>query len=148
MVGVVGNLSLIACWHCPNIGRTIKFKQLLILLSLILQLHTNSDFLVVVQMMGQLVLADCNRVIFLNIIVISISCMQKLFNFVYNNSVILFNKNNLSVNLKIILNNFIYFKLGKILESFVKLLWMFCKNLLITHRILIIIYLLCPLSDI
>ena len=28
MVGVVGNTSLLACWHWPNIGPTLKFQQL------------------------------------------------------------------------------------------------------------------------
>ena len=58
--------------------------------------------------------------------------MQKLYNLLLGeNSVILFYNNNLMIYL-VILSDFDHLKLDKILEIFIKSLWVFCKNL-ITH---------------
>ena len=81
-------------------------------------------------MMAQHMLADYNRAIFINIKFILI--MQELYNLLLGeNFVILFYNNNLMIYL-VILSDFDHLKLDKILEIFIKSLWVFCKNL-ITH---------------
>ena len=87
-------------------------------------------------MMAQHILANCNRVIYLNIRVIFI--VQKLYKlFLIKNSVILFYKNNFHIFL-VILSDFDNLKLSKA-RFFVKLLWMFLLlKPLITHRKLIV----------
>lgn len=65
---------------------------------------------------------DCNRIIFLNILI-----MQKLYSlFFMKNFVIMFHKNNVNIYL-VYLRDF-SLKRGKILNFFVKLLWVFLKN--------------------
>ena len=78
-------------------------------------------------MIAQHMLADCNRVIFLNIIVISIVAYAKIiisfFLFIKNSKILIY-KNNKIIYLDI-LNEFVYLELGKILYFYVKLIWMF-----------------------
>ena len=74
MVGVVGNTSLLAFWHLSIIGPSFNSWRIVVGQTLSLQLRTNSDFWVIAQHM----LANCNRVIFLNIIDIFITGLQKL----------------------------------------------------------------------
>ena len=66
MVEVVGNTSLLACWHWPN----TKDWSSVVGPTSVLQPRTNSEFWVVGSIMAQHILADCNRIIFLYIRVV------------------------------------------------------------------------------
>ena len=79
-------------------------------------------------MMVQHMLVECNKVIFLNIIVILI--MQKYITYLLMNE-FCFTKIFLvfMYNYFAIFDDFLYLKLCKILELFAKLLWMFYENL-------------------
>ena len=119
--GVAGNTSLLACWHWFNIGPTLKYHQLKYCCW-----SYNCVPTVVFEYWGQWWPNNpC-----LNIKVISI--IQKLYNLILyiifdNKSVILLYKNNFNTNL-VILSDFVYLTLSKILKIFIKLLWLFYEN--------------------
>ena len=132
MVGVVGNTSLLACWHWLNIGPTLKFQQFKYCCWLNVgtsTTHQRWNLSCGGQFWPTNMLADNSRVIFLNIKFILI--MQTLHNLLLGeNSVILFAI--IILWYLVILSDFDHLKLDKILEIFIKSLWVFCKNL-ITH---------------
>ena len=76
MVGVVGNTSLLACWHWLNIVPTLKFQQLKYCCWP--NVRTSNTHQRWILSWPKNVLADNSRVIFLNIKFILI--MQKLYN--------------------------------------------------------------------
>ena len=69
MVGVVVNTSLLTCWLGPTLVQLLCFNSWSSLVgsTLALQLRTNGGFWVVGRMLNRHMLADCNRVLFLNI---------------------------------------------------------------------------------
>ena len=116
MVWVVGNTSMVVCWHWPNIGPTLKFQQLKNCMLLVQRWHFNYTPTVDFELWSQSWPNTCllTVVIFLNIKYILI--IQKLYNLLFNaNCVILFYNNNFIIYL-IILIDFDNLEFDKILE--------------------------------
>ena len=103
MVGVFGNTSLLACYHWPNIGPTLKFQQLLAQ-RWNFNYAPTVDFELWGQCWPKTMLTDNSRVIFLSIFIL---IMQKLYNLLLGeNSVILFYNNIFMIKYLVILSDF------------------------------------------